>query len=156
MQLENQFDHVDIEILKILQNDGRIPYMQLAKELNISNSLVHQRIAKLKKAGVIQQPKFEINPAVLGYSTCAHIGIVLKESKYVDKVVEHFKKIPECVECLNVTGKFALILKIYAKDNDHLRNILYDKVHHINEIAGTSTSIIFSAGFRRPIPLTLG
>lgn len=153
--MSNQIDFLDQKILKALQKDARIAYSQLAKDLKVSNSLIHQRIGKLKKQGILEEPVFKINPKALGYSTAAYMGIILKESKYVDRVVEQVRMIPEVVECLNVTGKYALMIKIIARDNDHLRTVLYKKVHLIKEIEGTNTTIIFDAGFERSVPIGL-
>ena len=96
MNSNNQIDSLDIEILRKLTKDARTPYIQLSKNLNISNSLVHQRINRLKKMGVLKSARFEVDPESLGYSTIASTGIVLKESRYVDQVVKALKqmKIP--------------------------------------------------------------
>ncbi len=104
MNTNNQLDSLDIEILRKLTKDARIPFIQLAKTLNISNSLAHQRINRFKKIGVIKSAHFEIDPECLGYSTIASTGIILKESRYVDQVVKALRQIPEAIECLNVTG----------------------------------------------------
>ncbi len=153
MNPNNQLDSLDLEILRKLTKDARIPYSQLAKNLKISNSLAHQRINRLKKIGVLKSAHFEIDPEVLGYTTIAITGIALKESRYVDQVVSALKQIPEVVECLNVTGKFALQVKTYAFNNDHFRSILYEKIHPIKGIEETDTSIAFNAGFSRNVPL---
>jgi Lrp/AsnC family transcriptional regulator, regulator for asnA, asnC and gidA len=155
MNINNQLDSLDIEILRKLTKDARIAYSQLAKNLKISNSLVHQRINRLKKLGVLKNAHFEIDPSTLGYTTVASTGIVLKESRYVDQVVQALKQIPEVVECLNVTGKFALQIKTYAFNNDHFRSILYEKIHTIKGIEETDTSIAFNKGFSRNVPLVL-
>jgi len=149
----NQIDYTDKEIIKILLQNAKTPYLQIAKKLKISNSMVHQRVKKLREAGILKEPGFAIDPAALGYNSCASMGIMLKESKFVDRAVEELAKIPEIVECLNVTGKYALMVKVYARDNDHLRKILYEKVHMIKGIEGTNTAIIFNAGFSRNIPI---
>ena len=155
MNVNNQLDSLDIELLRKLTKDARIPYIQLAKILKISNSLTHQRINRLKKMGVLKNAHYEIDPTTLGSSTIASTGIVLKESRYVDQVVNALKQIPEVVECLNVTGKHALLIKTYAFNNDHFRTILYEKIHPIKGIEETNTSIAFNAGFSRNVPLVL-
>ena len=112
MNVNNQLDSLDIELLRKLTKDARIPYIQLAKILKISNSQTHQRINKLKKMGVLKNAHYEIDPTTLGYTTIASTGIVLKESRYVDQVVNALKQIPEVVECLNVTGKHVICEQI--------------------------------------------
>ena len=69
-ELKNQFDPLDIEIMTELTQDARIPFAQLAQKLKVSNSLVHQRVRKLKEAGVLKQAVFLVSLDGFG-SVCA-------------------------------------------------------------------------------------
>ena len=150
---QNQLDPIDLRILNELTEDARIPYVQLAKKLKISNTLVHQRMKKLFDKGILDKAKYLINPWKLGYQTSAYTQVMLTDSKMMKKVEVKLSKIDEIVECVNISGRYALLVKIYAKNNRHLRDIIYEKIHTIPEIEGTNTTIAFETSFSRNVPL---
>lgn len=151
-QKNSQLDSLDKSILLALVRDARLSFVQLAKELRISNSLVHQRVKKLKDIGAVDNATFKVNPKVLGYDTSAYSRIIVTEARFIPKIIAALKNIPEVIECNNVTGKYALIIKILAYDNDHLREVLYNKVHTIKWVEGTDTIIVFETAFQRNVP----
>ena len=151
--MESQFDYTDKEILHILRKDARKAYSKIAEDLNISNSLVHQRIKKLTEAGVIKHAEFVLDEKMLGFKTKSYTGIRLREARFAKSVMEALQKIEEIVECNYVSGNYAIFILIFAKDNEHLRKVLYEQVHLINGVAGTDTFICFDTGFKRNIPI---
>lgn len=150
---ENQLDPIDTRILKELTSDARISFVQLAKKLNVSNTLVHQRVKKLKESGIIQNATYQIDPWKLGYRTSAYTQIMLSDAKMHRSVEVELSKIPEIVECVNIAGRYALIAKIFAFDNRHLRDIIYEKILAIEGVEGTNSTISFETAFARNIPL---
>ena len=151
--MENQFDYIDKQILSKLQSDARKAYSQIAEELKVSNSLVHQRIKKLNEVGVIKNAEFIFDEKKLGYKTKSYTGIRLREARFAKSVMEELTKINEIVECNYVSGNYAIFILIFAKDNAHLQEVLYEQVHLINGVAGTDTFICFDTGFKRNIPI---
>lgn len=151
--MENQFDYTDKQILQLLRKDARKAYSQIAEELKVSNSLVHQRIKKLTEAGVIKNTAFILDEKKLGFKTKSYTGIRLREARFAKDVMKALTKIDEIVECNYVSGNYAIFILIFAKDNEHLREILYEQVHLINGVAGTDTFICFDTGFKRNIPI---
>ncbi len=149
----SQFDAIDKNILKALSQNARIAYSTLAKDLGISNTMVHQRVNKLKLTGVISQPTYQFNPEVLGFTTEAFTWVEISNPKYIDTVVGKLKKVPEIIECSNVTGKYALMLKIIAKDNNHLREVIYKKIHPLPGVSNTDTIISFETSFQKNIDI---
>ncbi|MBT3741193.1 MAG: Lrp/AsnC ligand binding domain-containing protein [Polaribacter sp.] len=151
--MENQFDYIDKQILQKLQLDARKAYSQIASELKVSNSLVHQRIKKLTELGVVKNAEFILNEKKLGYKTKSYTGIRLREARFAKSVMEALEKIKEVTECNYVSGNYAIFALIFARDNEHLKNILYEQVHLINGVAGTDTFICFDTGFKRNISI---
>ncbi|GAA4278778.1 Lrp/AsnC family transcriptional regulator [Aquimarina mytili] len=149
----NHFDYVDQQILLQIREDARKPFSQIADDLKISNSLVHQRIKKLKQRGVIAKAEFVVDEKQLGFRTKSYVGIRLREARYAEQVVEGLKKIPEILECNYVSGHYAIFILIFAVDNHHLRKVLYEQVHHIDGVAGTDSFICFDTNFKRPVSL---
>jgi len=150
-----QLDPIDIRILNELTLDARMPLIQLAKKLKVSNTLIHQRMKKMKEAGIINQATYKMDPWKLGYETSAFTQIMLTESKVHMKVEGKLKKVSEIVECVNIAGRYALLVKIHAKNNRHLRDIIYEKIHPIDGVEGTNTTIAFESVFVRNVPLEM-
>jgi len=151
----SQLDYIDHEILLALKKDARNAFSKIASELNISNSLVHQRIKRMKDEGLIKKADLVLDEKKLGYSTKAYVGIRLKEARLAESVVSALNKIPEVTECNYVSGKYAIFILIYSKDNDHLRSILYNQIHEIDGVGGTDSFICFSTNFDRSVPVKL-
>lgn len=146
-----QVDYLDREILDYLLKDARVPYKFLATTLNVSNSLIHQRIRKMTESGLITGSGIRVNRKNLGFTTSAFIGIVLTNAKKCNYVTAKLLPIKEIVECNLVTGKHAVFIKVVAKDNDHLRDIIFNKIHQIEGVASTDTITSFETTFRRNI-----
>ena len=149
----SQLDYTDQQILALLKQDARTAFSKIASELNISNSLVHQRIKKMKDDGLIKKADLLLDEKKLGYSTKAYVGIRLKEARFAEKVVNALQTIPEITECNYVSGKYAIFALIYSKNNDHLRSILYNQIHEIEGVGGTDSFICFSTNFDRSVPV---
>lgn len=121
-------DSLDKKILKLIAKDARIPFLEVARLCNVSGAAIHQRIQKLTNLGVLKGSQFIIDPEMLGYEMCAYIGLYLQNHATFDDVVEELKKIPEVVECHYTTGGFDMFIKLYARNNHHLLNVIHDKL----------------------------
>jgi len=155
MKLEEnlQIDSLDKKIIKMITKNARIPYLEVARECNVSGAAIHQRIQKLIRMGVITGSKFTIEPKKIGYKTCAYMGIFLEQASLYNDVLQELKKIPEITQCHFTTGNYSVFIKIFAKDNEHLKSILSDKIQLISGIARTETFISLEVGFNRSIPI---
>ncbi len=148
-----QLDYIDQQILLALKADARKAFSKIAEDLNISNSLVHQRIKKMKEEGVILKADLILDEKKVGYHTKSYVGIRLKEARFANRVVKALESIPEVTECNYVSGKYAIFALVYAKNNDHLRTILYNKIHDIDGVGGTESFICFTTNFNRSVPV---
>lgn len=148
----HQIDRLDKKILQLISQDARIPFLEVARECNVSGAAIHQRIQKLRNTGIIKGSEFVIDTYKVGFQTCAYIGITLSEVQSFTHVAEELKKIPEIVECHYATGKYSMFVKIYARDNRHLLQIILDKMTPIKGIAHTETfQISLDEVFRRQL-----
>ncbi len=150
-----RIDSLDKKILSILTKDARTPYLEIARKCRVSGAAIHQRVEKMKEAGVFSGSQFCIEPLGMGYMTQAFVGIQvnLTSTRTHDEVFEKIKKIPEVVECYHTTGKYSLFLKIYSKNNEHLKKILVENIQSILEVTSTETFISLEEGFRRQLPI---
>ncbi len=146
-------DQLDRKILAMIAEDARVPFLEVARECNVSGAAIHQRIQKLTNLGVIKGSQFIIDPEKMGYETCAYVGLYLKNPADFDNVVSALKKIPEVVECHYTTGGYDLFCKIYALNNHHLLNIIHDKLQPLG-LSRSETIISFNAVIDRSLPVT--
>ncbi len=150
-----KIDSLDKKILNALLTNARIPFMEIARMCGVSGAAIHQRIQKMEEAGMIECYSIRIPARKLGYITCAFVGLqvnLLDESAH-EGVFMRISKIDEITECHHVTGKYSLLLKIYAHDNEHLKKIITEKIQSIPEVTGTETIISLQEGFSRSIPI---
>ena len=145
-------DSLDRQILKLISQDARIPFLEVARACNVSGAAIHQRVAKLTNLGIIKGSQFVIDPEKIGYETCAYMGLFLKEPEKFDQVVEELKKIPEVVECHYTTGKYDIFIKLYAHNNSHLLQIIHDKLQPLG-LSRSETIISFNAAIDRQLSL---
>lgn len=87
-----------------------------------------------------------------GFNTCAYVGFFLKDPSHFDRVVERLKDIPEVVECHFTTGQYDMFIKLYAKDNRHLLNIIHGKLQSLG-LSRTESLISFKEVFKRQLPI---
>ena len=148
-------DEFDYQILLILEKDPRKPYSEIAKTLGISNTMVHQRFAKLKKNGIIKGASLVLDERKMGFEWGAFTGLILKEDSDSKAIIAELQKIPEVTECYYITGKYALYIRIIAKNSEHMREVLYDKIDHIPGILKTESLIDFGCAFKKNIPIRI-
>lgn len=141
-------DALDRKILKMIAENARIAFLEVARECNVSGAAIHQRIQKLTRVGVIKGTQFQFDPEKMGYETCAYIGLFLKDPGSFDDVVEKLEKIPQVVECHYTTGGYDLFIKIYAKNNHDLLTIIHDKLQPLG-LARSETIISFKEAIKR-------
>ena len=147
-----KLDKLDKQILRMIGEDARVPFLEVARVCNVSGAAIHQRIQKLTTMGVLKRSQFVMDPEKLGYETCAYIGLNLKNPEDFDHVLEALKTIPEVTECHYTTGNFDMFIKIYAMNNHHLLNIIHDKLQPLG-LASSETLISFHSAFNRQLPV---
>jgi len=153
MTLRNQLDDIDLKILDIISKNARIPFKDVASEVGVSRAAVHQRVNRMIDLNVIIGSGYHIDPKKIDFKTCTYIGVFLEKGSLYSTVAEKLKEIPEIVECHYTTGQYAVFVKVYAKDNEHLRDILSDKIQKIGGVASTETFISLDETFKREVPI---
>lgn len=148
-----QLDKLDYQILEMLSGDARRPYLEIARQCNVSGAAIHQHIQKLHKMGVLKGSLSLIEPADVGYQTCAYMGFLLSDPSKFNEVVERLKEIPEVVECHFTTGQYDIFIKVYARNNKDLLEVIHTKLQNLVP-ARTETLISLKEVFLRQIPIT--
>ncbi len=146
-------DSYDKKILVELEKDGRRPFSDIAKKLDISNTMVHQRVNRLKEQGILKKMALELDERKMGYEWSAFTGLILKEDSDSKAIIEELKNIPEITECYYITGKYTLYIRIVAKNSDHMRRVLYEQIDLIPGVLKTESLIDFGRAFKRNAPI---
>ena len=148
-----KIDSLDKKILGIISANSRLPFKDVAAECGVSRAAIHQRVQRLIDMGVIVGSGFHVNPVSLGYNTCTYVGITLERGSMYKKVVSEFQKIPEIVECHFTTGPYTMLIKLYARDNAHLMELLNDCLQEIPGVIATETLISLKQSIRKEVPI---
>ena len=146
-----QVDAIDQRILYYLVQNARIPFLEIARECGISGAAIHQRVKKMEDAGIIAGSQLIVKPKSLGYDLCVFVGISLVQLSMYNSVVQQLSKISEVVECHFITGEFAMLIKLYCRDNTHLMEVLIDTIQNIPGISKTETWVSLNQAIQRPI-----
>ena len=148
-----KIDNLDRQILEIIMRNARIPSKDVAAECGVSRAAIHQRVQRMIDMNVIVGSGYHINPKILGYNTCTYIGVKLERGSMYKDVVPELEKIPEIVECHFTTGPYTMLLKLYARDNEHLMELLNTKIQEISGVVETETLISLHQDLKREIPI---
>lgn len=149
----SQLDVLDQKILEIISNNARIPFKDVATVCGVSRAAIHQRVQRLVEAGVVLGSGYYVNPKSLGYSTCTYVGIKLERGSMYKEVAAQLEKIPEIVECHFTTGPYTLLVKLYSHDNEHLMELLNDRIQEITGVISTETLISLEQKISRTVPI---
>jgi len=150
-------DKIDLEIIKRLQADGRIPFTDIAKELGISEGTVRNRTARLVDDNAIQIIGM-IDPTKLGFDAPAIIGLSV-QPPMVESVAATVASFSEVSYLIMVSGEFDLFVEVLCRNRDELATFLNEKLLRVPGISRSQSSIILRTykmayGARPTIPNT--
>lgn len=146
-------DSLDKKILGILSQNARIPFRDVAQQCGVSRAAVHQRVGKMYDENIITGSGYHVNPKLLGYNTCTFVGMTLEKGSLYRQVVEELNAIPEVVECHFTTGRYTMMIKLYARDNAHLMELINGKIQSIPGVMATDTLISLDQSIGKEIPI---
>jgi len=148
-----KIDNLDRKILQIITNNARMPFKDVAQLCGVSRAAIHQRVQRMMDMNVIIGSGYVVNPKILGYQMCVYVGITLEKGSMYKEVVTELEKIPEIVESQYTLGAYTLLIKLYAKNDGHLMELLNGRIQEINGVATTETLTSLDQRIRRTIPI---
>ena len=138
-----KMDEIDRNILRLLQEDGRMSYSEIARRIGIPESTVRLRVKRLIEEGIIRKFAALINPFKAGYTIVAFIAVDIEPNK-IKRAVEELSKLPE-VDVLGIaTGAHDVLMQVTVRDLQELESFLIEKLGKIDGIKSTETSILTS------------
>lgn len=153
MEANELTDSIDRKILKIITQNARIPFRDVAEQVGISRTSVHQRVQRMTEIGVIKNSGFHVNPQKLGFNMCVYVGITLEKGSLYNSVVSELEKIPEIVESQFTLGAYTILIKLYAHDANHLMELLNGRIQEIPGVINTETLTSLDQRIKRSIPI---
>ena len=148
-----KIDELDRKILRIITQNARIPFKEVADACCVSRAAIHQRVQKMFDNGIIVGSAYQIDPKQLGYQLCVYIGISLEKGSMYNAVCDELEKIPEVVESQYTLGAYSMIIKLYAKDDKHLMYLLNSRIQSIPGVANTETLTALEQRISRTLPI---
>jgi Lrp/AsnC family leucine-responsive transcriptional regulator len=143
--IKTHLDETDVQILSILQSDGRITNADLAKRVGLSPPSVLQRVRTLERAGLIKGYYAHLDPDRLGLKIIAWVSITL--ALHQEQPIERFRRaiqeIPEILECYHVSGDADFMLKVIVKDMRAYEMFVREKLSKIKGVQQIKTSFVF-------------
>ncbi len=133
-------DEIDLQILHILQQDGRTPFTTIAKRTGVSESTIRTRYANLVEEGVVNTVSI-VDPFALGFQAPAIIGIKVEPGQ-TDQVGRKLSEFPEISYQVMTLGSYDLLAEIFCRDLMHLTRFITEEVQRIPGVRSTETLTI--------------
>lgn len=139
--LQDSIDALDLKIIDILGKDSSTTFVDIAKQIGVSDATIHIRVRRLKEAGIIGNFTISVDNNRLGYDHLAFMGINV-EPGFAEDVTNDLSSLHEILEIHEMHNRFDLLLKIRAKDLNELRDIVVNKVRTLPHILETDLMTI--------------
>jgi len=133
-------DKTDLKILSELSNDSSISIPKLSEKINVNTSVVYSRIKRLVKTKLIKKFTIDVNDKELGYTVKSLTGINM-DSKQRDVVIEELFKIPGVREISEVTGRFDILVIMFAKNLPEMHLLISEEIGKIQGIVSSESFI---------------
>ena len=130
-----ELDATDLNILRLLQEDGRTPNAELARQVGLTPTPTLERVRRLEREGVIRRYSAHIDPAALGKGLVvfASVSLAMHDTDNVEQFESAVKGVPAVLECHHVTGEADFLLKIVASDTREYERLL---LQHLTKLPG--------------------
>jgi Lrp/AsnC family transcriptional regulator for asnA, asnC and gidA len=138
--VKEQIDGIDSKIISYLQQNGRMAFTHIGKELNIAESTVRARVQRLIREEIIQIVAVA-NPLKLGFAVAGNMKIQA-ESKKLKQILEQLKEIQAFWYIALATGSQDIDIDFHVRSLDDLKSLIFDKVNNIDGVIRTETSIV--------------
>jgi Lrp/AsnC family transcriptional regulator for asnA, asnC and gidA len=146
-------DLIDLRIISMLCKDSNTPFVEIARNIGISDATVHMRVKRLMVEGIIRKFTIVLDYDVIGYDHLAFLGINTKPG-FADVVISKLSLLDPVLEIHEMYGRFDLMLKIRAKNLEEMRNIIENRIRNLPNIFKVELlTVLKSAKEEQIIPL---
>ena len=141
-----ELDDTDRQILRILQEDARTPFSEVARRIDMSSATVHDRVNRMEEAGVIKGYHADVNAREAGYGVSAFVGLRTDQGRE-EEALAHLAGLPEVKEVHLTTGEWDVMVRVYAEDTDALRELMFDHIAGTEGFARSQTMIVLGTDY---------
>ena len=149
----HRYDELDLKLLFELTKDANISVPNLSKKLGINASVLYSRIKRLTKKKLIKKFTIVIDDALLGIGVKATVGIN-RDPKFKDAIQKELMSTPEVASISEVTGRFDIMVRVFAENLETLHSIVIEKIGKIDGIQNTETFVELQKTDKDPVYLT--
>ncbi len=142
-------DETDRAILRILQEDARTPFSEIAREIDMSSATVHDRVSRLEEAGVIRGYHADVDATAVGLGITAVVGLRVKQGREQD-TLDRLEDVEGVQEIHLTTGEWDVVMRIYAEDADQLRELMFERVARMDGFDRSQTMVILGTPYDDP------
>ena len=148
-----RLDDINIKIIDMLRKDSSASFVEVARQIDVSDATIHNRVQRLIAAGIINKFTISVDNNRLGYSHLAYMGINI-ECGFIDEITNNLCNIDEVLEVHEMHGIFDLFIKIRAKDLEQLRDIVQNKICKLPHILETELMTVLKTGKEEHLALS--
>ena len=141
-----ELDATDRAILRILQEDARTPFSEVARRIDMSSATVHDRVGRMEEAGVIEGYHAEVDAKSVGYGVSAFVGLRTEQGREED-ALRRLSELEGVREIHLTTGEWDVMLRVYAEDTDALRDLMFDHVANMDGFSRSQTMVILGTDY---------
>ncbi|MBU1197668.1 Lrp/AsnC family transcriptional regulator [Candidatus Micrarchaeota archaeon] len=134
-------DELDQGIVKALRSNGRVRYLKIAEELDVSEATVRNRVRNLEKQGVILQYQAIVDPRKIGFDSVAFIGLNIEPLKFL-KVVEALARLNEISYLATSTGEHMVLMEVWMHNQEEVTRFINEKISVMDGVTKISPTII--------------
>lgn len=143
-------DETDRRILELLQEDGRMPFSEIARQIDMSSATVHERVNSMEAAGVIEGYTVEIDEKAVGYGVSAIVGLRVNQGREHD-TLDTLSELDGIQEAHITTGEWDVILRVYAEDTESLRQLMFDTIARMDGFDRSHTMVVLGTEYEAEI-----
>jgi Lrp/AsnC family transcriptional regulator for asnA, asnC and gidA len=132
-------DEIDLQIIKILNQDGRASFAHIAQTLGVSPGMIRQRYKRLVDEGVVQVVAIT-DSMQLGLTTMAQIGVKV-DVNHMQDIADQIADFEEVIYLVLLTGSYDLFVEVICRDREHLLDFLTNKLHSVEGVREAETFV---------------
>ncbi|WP_369242779.1 Lrp/AsnC family transcriptional regulator [Streptomyces sp. R21] len=141
-------DDIDRRLLALLQQDATQSYAVLGKAVGLSAGAAHERVRKLREAGVIRATTVDVDPAALDLGVLAYV--MVDSSAWMGDSAEAFAALPEIQEAHVIAGNASVLVKVRTATTEQLQDVLR-RLYAIEGVSGTHATVVLETFFERSV-----
>jgi Lrp/AsnC family transcriptional regulator for asnA, asnC and gidA len=141
-----ELDDTDRAILRILQDDARTPFSEVARRIDMSSATVHDRVSRMEDAGVIRGYHAEVDPTAVGYGVSALVGLRVQQG-HEDEALARLRDVEGVREVHLTTGEWDVMMRVYAENTDDLRELMFGQIAGMEGFDRSQTMVILGTDY---------